>query len=56
MTVKKFETTSSYKIGKTTILIERIFRKENAEALYDIILKWLHTDIENIILTGEKNS
>ena len=42
----KLETNASYEIGKMKILVDRIFREENAETLADIMLRMIKRDIE----------
>lgn len=44
---RELETTSTYKIGKITFSVDRIFRKENAETLGGIILRLIKNEVEN---------
>ena len=43
----KLETTSSYQIGKTTVSVNRGFRQENAETLYNILMRLIQKEAEN---------
>ena len=43
---RALETTETYTIGKTTVFVDRIFRRENAETLSDIILKLMKKEAE----------
>lgn len=46
MNTENLETESTYKIGKTIVSINRIFRTENAETLDKIILNLMKKDSE----------
>lgn len=43
----KLETTASYQIGKTTVSVNRVFRQENAETLYNILMRLIQKEAGN---------
>lgn len=43
----ELETTASYKIGKTAVSIDRVFRKDNAETLGDVLIKLMKEDAKS---------
>jgi len=40
------DTAATYNVGKLTVTVDRIFRKENAKTLGDIILKLMKKEAE----------
>ena len=44
----ELETAVIYKIGKTTVTVERVFRSENAITLNDIIVRLIKNEAQNL--------